>query len=69
MRTLKKELWPSKIKIDVDNTNVKIDEIEIWLGITLGAFKTAWNAVYCRGYTDYYFRSEQDAVLFSLRWI
>ena len=69
MRTLKKELWPSKIKIDFDSSNVKIDDIEIWLGNTFGAFKTAWNAVYCRGYTDYYFRSEQDAVLFSLRWI
>ena len=68
MRRLKKELWPHKVAIGVDDTNMKIDEIETWLGNTCGAFKNRWNAVYQHNRTDYYFRNGKDAVMFTLRW-
>ena len=68
MRRLKKELWPSKVVINVDDTMMKIDDIEAWLGDTYGAFKDQWNAVYQHNQTDFYFRNEQDATLFMLRW-
>lgn len=69
MRVLKKELWPYKVTVDAGGpTPEKIDEIETWLGITYGAFKDRWNAVYQHNRTDYYFRQGQDATLFALRW-
>lgn len=68
MRVLKKSLWPAKITLSVDDSDPKIDDIEIWLGENLGAFKSKWNTVYSNRYTDFYFRSEQDAFLFALRW-
>jgi hypothetical protein len=66
MRVLKKELWPYKIKIGQDESNVKITEIEQWLGETLGTFKSQWNVVYQFDSTDFYFRTRDDAVLFKL---
>jgi hypothetical protein len=68
MRTLKKQLWPHCVKLDVDGTRMKIDDVEAWLGQKLGAFKDQWNAVYHYNSTDYYFRNGQDATLFALRW-
>ena len=68
MRQLKKELWPSKVVVNVDDTNMKIDEIEQWLGNTYGAFKDRWNAVYQSNRTDYYFRNQKDANWFAMRW-
>lgn len=68
MRILKKKLWPSKVTLSMDNSDPKIDDIEIWLGENLGTFKSKWNAVYGNRCTDFYFRSEQDALLFTLRW-
>ncbi len=52
----------------MDDSDPKIDDIEIWLGENLGAFKSKWNAVYGNRCTDFYFRSGQDALLFALRW-
>jgi hypothetical protein len=68
MRILKKSLWPSKVTLSVDGSDPKIDDIEIWLGENLGAFKSKWNVICGNRYTDFYFRSEQDALLFALRW-
>lgn len=65
MRTLKKELWPHKITIDFPAAD---SEREQWLGEQLGAFKVNWNIVYFHNKTDFYFRNEQDALLFALRW-
>lgn len=68
MRVLKKELWPTKVSINVDDTKMKIDDIELWLGQTYGAFRGRWNAVYQHNRTDYYFRDEKDATWFALKW-
>ena len=68
MRQLKRELWPFKIKLDLDDTHIKMDEIELWLGEQLGPFKSDWNAVYNCSYTDFYFKSNEDAVMFRLMW-
>jgi uncharacterized membrane protein YoaT (DUF817 family) len=69
MRILKKELWPYKLTLSLGISNTKLVDIEIWLGENLGAFKSKWNVVYCNRNTDFYFRSEQDAMLFILRWL
>jgi hypothetical protein len=68
MRVLKKELWPHKVAVNVDDTTMKIDEIELWLGKTCGVFRDQWNAVYQHNRTDYYFRQGRDATMFALRW-
>ena len=68
MRRLKKELWPNKVVVDVDDTMMKIDDIELWLGESYGAFRERWNAVYQHNRTDYYFRNEKDAMWFTLKW-
>ena len=63
MRRLRKEIWP--YKITVDNTT---DGLEDWLIEKMGEYKGRWNAVYNYNRSDYYFRTQQDAVTFSLRW-
>jgi len=68
MRVLKKELWPYKTRYGVDDTTMKIDEIEKWLGENLGAFKSQWNAVYQSNCTDFYFREQDDLMMFRLTW-
>jgi hypothetical protein len=68
MRILKKELWPHKITMGVNDSTMDIDKIETWLGEYLGAFKTSWNAVYHYNSTDFYFRTGEDALLFKLKW-
>lgn len=65
MRQLKREIWPYKITIDRPDD---INEIEFWLGNTLGIFRRRWNAVYGFRYTDYYFKNERDLILFTLKW-
>lgn len=69
MRRLKKELWPNKIVVDVDDTNMKLDDIEAWLSKTFGAYRDRWNAVYQLNRTDFYFRNEKDANWFAMRWV
>lgn len=69
MRILKKELWPHKVALNVDDTGMKIDEIEHWLGESVGGFKDRWNAVYHHNKTDFYFRQGRDATMFILRWL
>ena len=68
MRHLKRELWPHKINLDVDDTRMKIDSVELWLGESVGGFKDKWNAVYHYNSTDYYFKTGQDATMFALKW-
>lgn len=70
MRTLKKELWPHKISLNIgeDLSDDKIYDIEIWLGENLGRFQGRWNAVYKSNGTDFYFRQGRDATMFALRW-
>lgn len=68
MRRLKKELWPYSINLNVDDTRMKIDDVELWLGESIGGFKVKWNAVYLYNSTDYYFKTGEDAMLFKLRW-
>ncbi len=68
MRQLKKELWPYKVRYGVDDSNIKIIEVENWLGENLGVFKDRWNVVYQFSHTDFYFRHGRDATMFMLRW-
>ena len=68
MRVLKKELWPHKVAVNVEEHHEKIDDIEVWLGEHYGAFKSRWNVVYHHNGTDYYFRQGRDATMFALRW-
>jgi hypothetical protein len=65
-RILKKELWPYCVPVEFTED---IDKMEMWLSNLLGPFKEQWNIVYLQNRTDFYFRNEQDAVLFSLKWV
>jgi len=67
MRELKKDLWPFKVKVN-DDTKHDTTRIEVWLGKQLGTFKNRWNVVYHHNKTYFYFRNEQDATLFALKW-
>ena len=67
MRELKKELWPHRVRVNSDNL-VDITPVEIWLGETLGTFKGRWNVVYNYNHTEFYFKDQQDAVFFKLKW-
>jgi hypothetical protein len=68
MRELKRELWPHKVVIK-NRDRQAITEIESWLGKKLGALHYQWNIVhYIGGKADFYFKQEQDAIMFSLRW-
>ena len=67
MRILKKELWPYRVKVDSANL-ADVTPVETWLGETLGAFKGRWNVVYQYNRTDFYFKDDEDAMMFSLRW-
>jgi hypothetical protein len=68
MRDLKREFWPHKVKVGEDQFSNSITEIELWLGKQLGTFKGRWNVVYHYDKTYFYFREQQDAVLFALKW-
>jgi hypothetical protein len=68
MRHLKRNLWPFKIKLDVVDSNLSIDAVELWLSETCGSFKSNWNAVYHANYTDFYFKNGEDAMLFKLQF-
>jgi len=67
-RILKKELWPYRVPVEFTED---IDKMEMWLDTAIcpGSFKEQWNIVYLHNRTDFYFRNEQDAVLFSLKWV
>jgi hypothetical protein len=69
MRVLKKELWPSRIRIAKDECDDAHYDIETWLGENMGAFKDRWNTVpFGSQGVHYYFRNERDATMFALRW-
>ena len=61
MRQLKKSVWPHKVSLKT----VDVDQIEIWLG---SVFKNRWHVVCSHQSTDFYFKKQQDAVWFALRW-
>lgn len=67
MRRLKKELWPYCVPVNNKWSN-DITTVEIWLGQQFGTFKDRWNVVYQFSRTDFYFRKQQDATLFALKW-
>ena len=68
MRILKKTLWPHCVKLNVEENSDSMYDLEIWLGETLGQFKNRWNCVYHHTRTDFYFRDQEDAMMFTLRW-
>ncbi len=69
MRVLKKELWPVKVTIPMDEFDAGHYEIECWLGEQYGPFKDRWNIVPRYKGVDYYFRNSKDANWFTLRWL
>jgi hypothetical protein len=68
MRVLKKELWPVKVLIPIDEFDGDHYHIECWLGERLGVFKDRWNFVPCSKGVHYYFRNSKDATMFVLKW-
>jgi hypothetical protein len=68
MRVLNKELWPYRTQVKQSGSNSTINDIEYWLGITLGCFKGQWNVVYNVNSTDFYFREPDDLMMFKLTW-
>ena len=67
MRHLKHELWPHKVTLNSDLKD-DITKVEMWLGEQLGTFKGRWNVVYQYNRTDFYFKDQQDAFFFKLKW-
>jgi hypothetical protein len=67
MRELKRELWPVKVAVP-DTRDTTLTEMEIWMGEKFGTFKGRWNFVQHFKGVDVYFRNEQDAIMFSLKW-
>lgn len=65
MRRLKRDLWPCCVPVDRPN---EIDSIERWLADNLGMITQRWYCVHGIRHTDYYFRNDQDATMFALRW-
>jgi hypothetical protein len=59
MRVLNKKYWPASVQIDYDYR--REDEIWWWCKENLKGFVIV-------GSRTYYFKDEQDATLFSLRW-
>jgi hypothetical protein len=68
MRVLKKELWPHRVELDLDQSQPKIVQVETWLGEHYGVYKGRWNQVNHWDHTAFYFRQGQDATMFALRW-
>jgi hypothetical protein len=68
MRRLKKELWPHRVELDIDQSQPKIARVETWLGEHYGVCKGRWNQVNHWDHTAFYFRTDRDAMWFTLKW-
>lgn len=66
MRRLKKEIWPYMITF---KDSKKVEEVELWMGEKLGAFKGRWNVIYFYEHYDFYFKDAKDRTMFILRWL
>jgi|LauGreDrversion4_2_1035121.scaffolds.fasta_scaffold06456_4 hypothetical protein len=62
MRVLKKSIWPHQVKLTYKVENNRDPRLE-WLNEKLS--KDRW---YLVGPSTYCFKTQQDAVMFSLRW-
>jgi hypothetical protein len=62
MRILKKSIWPHQVKL-ASNVEDNRDPRLVWLNEKLS--KDRW---YLVGPNTYCFKTQQDAVIFSLRW-
>lgn len=67
MRELKRELWPVKVSLDGTKEH-DLMAMELWMGERFGTFKGRWNIIQHWKGVDFYFRNEQDALMFSLKW-
>jgi len=66
VRTLNKKIWPVCVRVTL---NPKIhQDISDWLEQTIGDLDNVYLVWRGDGVWDYYFRSEELATLFSLRW-
>lgn len=62
------EIWPHQITIPKLNS-AKVVEVEIWLEENMGRISDRWYVgSYRLSSAEYYFKYEQDAVWFALRW-
>jgi len=68
MRQLKKQIWPFSIKINTDYFKQHWFQIEDWLEENIGEFTKKWYLIENGCNMEYYFSSELDALVFSLRW-
>lgn len=66
MRSLKREIWPYKVTLSVFEE--KETSLVSWLGEKMGPFKGRWNMVHHYKGVDVYFKTGNDATLFSLKW-
>ena len=62
MRILKKSIWPHQVKLE-STVEDNLDPRLVWLNEKLS--KDRW---YLVGPNTYCFKTQQDAVIFSLRW-
>lgn len=70
MRQFKKSIWPYSVTVGKSITDdYNIYDIELWLAEQLGSFREQWNVIYRHNETEFYFRNQNDAVLFSLKWV
>lgn len=66
---LDKTIWPYSVNIPVDHLGQTILDCECWLEENMGEMCDRWYvASYGTKKAVYYFRTEQDAVWFTLRW-
>lgn len=68
MRILKKELWPEKVNIIREDSDIQHYHIETWLEENLGPERKRWNRVSHYYNVDYYFKNKKDSMWFVLRW-
>lgn len=66
MRSLKREIWPYKVTLSVFEE--KEESLVSWLGKNMGPFRSRWNMVHHYNGVDVYFKTGNDATLFSLKW-
>ena len=65
MRVLKRSIWPYQVTI---NPNSELSQ-EKWLTQHMGKIRGRWMVFgYGINKISYYFRNEEDAIQFALRW-
>jgi hypothetical protein len=69
MRELARSAWPHKIRLNYVADNDSLTRMETWLRNNVGEDSKHWYVIYHYDGTDFYFKDQQDAVWFSLKWV